>query len=131
MRNLAAVHKKRETEQHGSIISGRASSGHAHASEISLSLEISNPGRKKPVFNKRRALEAILGQISKTATFRDRSDLSSFVNWKGNAEAPIHRWLRYREAYSPHLITKLALGRRILDPFCGCGSIMIGSAENG
>ena len=62
---------------------------------------------------------------------RDRSDLSSFVNWKGNSESPIHRWLRYREAYSPNLITKLGLGDNILDPFCGCGSILIGAAENG
>ena len=53
------------------------------------------------------------------------------MNWKGNAEAPIHRWLRYREAYSPNLITKLGLGDRILDPFCGCGSILIGAAERG
>ncbi len=63
--------------------------------------------------------------------FRHRSDLSSFVNWKGNAESPIHRWLRYREAYSPNLITKLGLGDNILDPFCGCGSILIGAAQNG
>lgn len=53
------------------------------------------------------------------------------MNWKGNAAAPIHRWLRYREAYSPNLITKLALGENILDPFCGCGSILIGAAERG
>jgi site-specific DNA-methyltransferase (adenine-specific) len=39
--------------------------------------------------------------------------------------------LRYREAYSPNLITKLGLGQKILDPFCGCGSILIGAAENG
>ena len=78
-----------------------------------------------------RALEKLLRRINETVPFQDRSDLSSFVNWKGNAASPIHRWLRYREAYSPHLITKLSLGKRILDPFCGCGSIMIGAAENG
>jgi site-specific DNA-methyltransferase (adenine-specific) len=63
--------------------------------------------------------------------FRSRPDLASFVNGKGNASAPIHRWLRYREAYSPGLIGKLALGERILDPFCGCGSILLGAAEQG
>jgi hypothetical protein len=78
-----------------------------------------------------RDLIAILRQINQTVDFRQRSDLASFVNWKGNAAAPIHRWLRYREAYSPHLITKLSLGDRILDPFCGCGSILIGAAERG
>src|ERR1017187_9857338 len=77
------------------------------------------------------ALGTLLRGISETVPFHNRSDLSSFVNWRGNASSPIHRWLRYREAYSPHLITKLSLGETILDPFCGCGSILIGAAENG
>lgn len=76
-------------------------------------------------------LSNILRKINSSVAFRQRPDLASFVNWKGNAAAPIHRWLRYREAYSPNLITKLTLGRRILDPFCGCGSILIGAAERG
>jgi len=79
----------------------------------------------------RQNLATLLRQINATATFRTRSDLASFVNWGGNATAPIHRWLRYREAYSPNLITKLSLGNRILDPFCGCGSILIGAAQGG
>ena len=78
-----------------------------------------------------RELASILQHINDTVNFRQRSDLASFVNWRGNAVAPIHRWLRYREAYSPHLITKLSLGNKILDPFCGCGSILIGAAERG
>jgi len=85
---------------------------------------VSNGGRA-------RELATILRQINETVPSRERSDLASFVNWKGNAASPIHRWLRYREAYSPHLITKLALGDKILDPFCGCGSILIGAAERG
>jgi site-specific DNA-methyltransferase (adenine-specific) len=76
-------------------------------------------------------VETLLRHINESVPFKERSDLASFVNWKGNAESPIHRWLRYREAYSPHLITKLGLGNNILDPFCGCGSILIGAAENG
>ena len=87
-------------------------------------------GRKSDA-SRQRTLETLLGKINDTVPFRDRPDLSSFVNWKGNAESPIHRWLRYREAYSPNLITKLGLGDNILDPFCGCGSILIGAAENG
>jgi hypothetical protein len=76
-------------------------------------------------------LAAVLRKISKPATFHNRPDLAAFVNWSGNATAPIHRWLRYREAYSPNLITKLSLGDRILDPFCGCGSILVGAAQGG
>lgn len=78
-----------------------------------------------------RTLTSILRKLNESVPFSERSDLSSFVNWKGNAASPIHRWMRYREAYSPHLITKLGLGSSILDPFCGCGSILIGAAENG
>jgi hypothetical protein len=78
-----------------------------------------------------RELTSILSRLNSPYQFKSRQDLSAFVNWKGNAEAPIHRWLRYREAYSPNLITKLGLGDRILDPFCGCGSILIGAAERG
>ena len=81
--------------------------------------------------SRRRTLESLLREVSDSVPLRNRSDLSSFVNWKGNAESPIHRWLRYREAYSPNLITKLGLDNNILDPFCGCGSILVGAAENG
>lgn len=73
----------------------------------------------------------MLRKINSTATFQQRPDLASFVNWGGNAASPVHRWLRYREAYSPNLITKLSLGDKILDPFCGCGSILIGAAQEG
>lgn len=58
-----------------------------------------------------------------------RHDLGQYVHWKGNSSAPIHRWLRYREAYSPELIDHLNLEGRILDPFSGCGSIMVGAAQ--
>ncbi len=80
---------------------------------------------------RKQTLAAILRRINDTIPFRDRPDLASFVNWKGSAASPIHRWLRYREAYSPNLITKLSLGDRILDPFCGCGSILLGAAQCG
>lgn len=55
--------------------------------------------------------------------------LSSLVNWGHSGEAPIHRWYKYREGFSPELISALGLGNRILDPFCGGGSIMIGAAQ--
>lgn len=73
----------------------------------------------------------ILRKLNASFPFREREDLASFVNWQGNATSPIHRWLRYREAYSPHLISKLSLQDRILDPFCGCGSILLGAAQSG
>jgi len=60
-----------------------------------------------------------------------RPDLAGLVHWAGAATQPIHRWFRYREGFSPALITELRLGRRILDPFCGSGSIMVGAAQQG
>ena len=60
-----------------------------------------------------------------------RPDLAGLVNWGGGAAQPVHRWFRYREGFSPALITELGLGLRILDPFCGSGSIMVGAAQQG
>ena len=60
-----------------------------------------------------------------------RPDLAALVHWAGAATQPIHRWFRYREGFSPALITELGLGHRILDPFCGSGSIMVGAAQQG
>ncbi len=60
-----------------------------------------------------------------------RPELAGLVNWSGARHQPIHRWFRYREGFSPVLITVLGLGQRILDPFCGCGSIMVGAAQQG
>lgn len=73
-------------------------------------------------------LKNILSPLDKLFPLVQRYDLGPFVHWRGNATAPMHRWLRYREAYSPELIDKLNLGKRILDPFSGCGSIPIGAA---
>jgi len=60
-----------------------------------------------------------------------RPELSPLVRWDGGAGRPVHRWFRYREGFSPALIGELGLGRRILDPFCGSGSILVGAAEQG
>jgi site-specific DNA-methyltransferase (adenine-specific) len=58
-----------------------------------------------------------------------RADLAPLVNWSDGGGLPIHRWFRYREGFSPALINEFGLGTRILDPFCGSGSIMVGSAH--
>jgi hypothetical protein len=97
--------------------------------EVALDGRAARP--KKVAITKNRRLAAILRRINDWTPFRSCTDLAPFVNWKGNAASPIHRWLRYREAYSPQLIDKLKLGHKILDPFCGCGSILIGAAQSG
>ena len=72
-------------------------------------------------------LECVAGDRVATA----RPDLAGLVHWAGAATQPVHRWFRYREGFSPALITSLGLGHRILDPFCGSGSIMVGAAQQG
>lgn len=76
-------------------------------------------------------LTSLLEQLDALYPIERRFDLGPYVHWRGNTATPMHRWLRYREAYSPELIDKLQLGGRILDPFSGCGSIPIGAAVRG
>jgi site-specific DNA-methyltransferase (adenine-specific) len=82
-------------------------------------------------FEVHKNLKNILEPLDTLYPIEQRFDLGPFVHWRGNASSPMHRWLRYREAYSPELIDKLQLGNRILDPFSGCGSIPIGAAIRG
>lgn len=77
----------------------------------------------------RRPVEAILRSLDTAHLGAERPWLVPLVNWRQGHSLPIHRWLRYREGFSPQLITALELGERILDPFCGSGSIMLGAAQ--
>lgn len=73
----------------------------------------------------------LLDQIDRQQDVTSWPALSAMVHWRGNQELPLHRWYKYREGYSPALIDALSLGNRILDPFAGSGSIMVGAAELG
>lgn len=75
-------------------------------------------------------LSALLSTQS-NLDIEDRPELGPLVHWRGNNALPIHRWYKYREGYSPELIDTLNLGNRILDPFAGSGSIMVGAAQSG
>ena len=72
---------------------------------------------------------AILTDIEGDLLAPERPELASLVHWRGSAEEPLHRWYRYREAFAPSLIDALDLPGPILDPFAGCGSILIGAAQ--
>lgn len=76
-------------------------------------------------------LKKILSNVDANYKFESYPDLAPLVNWSSTKDAPIHRWIRYREAYSPSLIDALNLGQKILDPFCGCGSMLVGAAARG
>jgi site-specific DNA-methyltransferase (adenine-specific) len=83
------------------------------------------------VLDKQELQISVLREIEENISFTTDESLASLVNWSGNDTSPIHRWFKYREGYSPLLIEKLQLGHSILDPFCGCGSILVGSAQMG
>src|SRR3954470_16991323 len=76
-------------------------------------------------------LTELLALVDGTLVGPARPDLAPLVHWGGGTGLPVHRWFRYREGFSSGLIPALGLGRRILDPFCGSGSIMIGAAQQG
>lgn len=72
---------------------------------------------------------ARIGELERDLLADRRPDLATLVHWLGSADQPLHRWYRYREGFSPALIDALDLTGPILDPFSGCGSILIGAAE--
>ena len=85
------------------------------------------PGR----VDERKVLIDILERVDGDLVAPPRPELAGLVHWGGGGALPIHRWFRYREGFSPALIRSVRLGQRILDPFCGSGSIMIGAAQQG
>jgi hypothetical protein len=62
-----------------------------------------------------------------------RPEFSSFVNFSQARSAPIHRWFKYREGYSPDLVNAFLSNqeKRVLDPFCGCGTTLVCSMQKG
>lgn len=64
-------------------------------------------------------------------------EFSELVNFSTRNEHPIHRWFFYREGYSPKLVEKLlkkekiSKGQKVLDPFCGGGTTLLVSTQQG
>lgn len=85
------------------------------------------PGRTRAADG--RDVDRIIQTLDAAYLGNERSELAALVNWREGRTLPIHRWLRYREGFSPGLIAALQLGQHILDPFCGSGSIMLGAAQ--
>ena len=55
-------------------------------------------------------------------------ELGPAVHWTPAENLPVHRWFRYREGFSPHLLEYFADTKYRLDPFCGCGTTLLESA---
>lgn len=60
-----------------------------------------------------------------------RPELGACVHWAGVETLPIHRWFRYREGYSPLLFSHFKGSRSRFDPFCGCGTTLLSSSNEG
>lgn len=60
-----------------------------------------------------------------------RPELGACVHWAGVETLPIHRWFRYREGYSPLLFSHFKGSKSRFDPFCGCGTTLLSSSNEG
>ena len=76
-------------------------------------------------------LHARLATIDGGMRFSDASSLGELVHWSGVRQLALHRWLRYREGFSPELPSALGIDGILLDPFAGAGSILLGAAQRG
>lgn len=76
-------------------------------------------------------LKRALSRIADNLPFEFSPSLAAHVNWTGNSNMPVHRWFRYREGFSPSILSICSSARSILDPFCGCGSVLLQSGLEG
>lgn len=64
---------------------------------------------------------------------QERPSFGSLVVASGNSEAPVHRWFRFKEAYSPKLLQTLlstfygpsSSTLQLVDPYCGVGTTLL------
>jgi len=110
--------------------------------EVSGSFEVKNaaPLSKAPhrAFKTSRAMAAASTRNVEIATAMqsqlcvcEAPELRDAVNFDEGRTAPIHRWFRYREGFSPAIFDMLCATRRVFDPFCGCGTTLIEAKRRG
>ncbi len=73
----------------------------------------------------------IAAVIQSQILVRDAPELRNMVNFDESRTAPVHRWFRYREGFSPAILDMLSEPRRVFDPFCGCGTTLIEAKRRG
>lgn len=69
--------------------------------------------------------------------FEERLDYRQLVTYVPNKTIPVHRWFKFPQGFSPHLV-ELMLKEldakpddRIFDPFCGCGTTLVVAKRRG
>ena len=65
-----------------------------------------------------RALDRLLPVVSS-------AELAAAVNFKHSSADAVHRWFRYREGFSPAILSTVSGAERLYDPFCGCGTVLL------
>src|SRR5437879_5662265 len=66
-----------------------------------------------------------------------KEELSSLLKFESNLDEPIHRWFKFKEAFSSHLVSHLLAeylprpGKSVsfLDPFSGVGTSLLAAEE--
>lgn len=75
------------------------------------------------------SLGASLHQLESLFCVNQSHEFKELVNFTESRRLPIHRWLNYREGYSPSLVryylSTLPENSRVLDPFCGSGTSLV------
>lgn len=86
-----------------------------------------------PEMAKRNAV--LLSSLDSRLPVRRLDGFSDLVNYAPMADEPVHRWFPYREGYSTRLVDalvgKMRRDKKILDPFCGCGTTLIAGQRLG
>ena len=110
-------------------MAGEANTDSVETKEESITFH----GEFYPVVHARKPQPELLFRLEKGFNVEKNSTFKDMVNYSPRAEAPVHRWFKYREGYSIDLIDALIFKDEtlVLDPFCGCGSTLLGARKNG
>ena len=75
--------------------------------------------------------------VEETTPLTQSSDYSGLVRSGGNDSHPVHRWMKFKEAFSADLLKRVIVTLRpclgtefqLLDPFCGVGTALVAAQE--
>lgn len=76
----------------------------------------------------------VLADLDALFDIEEDASYADLVHAHPNSGEPFQRWFRYREGFSPELITRAIAGLqipcgRVLDPFCGAGSTLLAARQ--
>src|SRR5436309_1964103 len=80
---------------------------------------------------------SVFRDVESRIQFEQSPSYGPLVVAGSNEHAPVHRWFRFKESFSPDLLKTVLLTLRpslgttirLLDPFCGVGTSLIAAQE--